>query len=57
MTPVKINCQNKDVYGMIDWCNKQFNSDWDWASQFPSYWYTFTLPTPEAASWFLMQWQ
>jgi hypothetical protein len=58
MTTITIDCKNKNIYDIIEWCNDQFGADrWNWRSQFPSHRYDFVLPTEQAAMHFRLKWQ
>lgn len=58
MTTVTLDCKDKNVFNIIDWCDSHFGMDcWNWASQFPSYRYTFTFETDEQATHFRLRWQ
>ena len=58
MNSVTINCENKDVVEIIEWCDNHVGlKRWDWVSQFPSYRYTFTFDTAEQATHFRLRWQ
>lgn len=58
MTTITIDCKNKNIPEIIEWCNDQFGAGhWDWRSQFPSYRYDFILPTEQAATHFRLRWE
>jgi hypothetical protein len=57
MTTVTLDCKNKNIPEIIEWCNSQFGAaQWNWRSQFPSYRYDFILPTEQAATHFKLRW-
>jgi hypothetical protein len=57
MTSITLDCKNKNVHEIIEWCDHQFPNAWDWRSQFPSHRYDFILPDEQAAMHFKLRWQ
>ena len=56
MTDITLDCQNRNVYAIIEWCNTHYHSDWAWQNQWPNTRYTFSLPTESAATLFGLRW-
>lgn len=58
MTTVTLDCENKDIYDIIDWCEREIGVDrWSFNSQFPNYHWQFHFPTAEQATFFRLKWQ
>jgi hypothetical protein len=56
MTHITLDCRNKNVYAIIDWCNTHYRGNWDWHCDWPNTRYTFSLPSDQAASLFGLRW-
>jgi len=58
MTSITLDCTDKDIYDIIDWCEREIGIDaWSFSSGFPSHCWTFRMPTPEGATLFCLRWQ
>ena len=58
MTNVTLDCSNKDIFDIIDWCDREIGIDaWSFRSQFPSDMWSFDFPTPESATLFRLRWR
>jgi len=58
MTSITLDCTDKDIYDIIDWCEREIGIDaWSFSSGFPSHRWTFQMPTPEGATLFCLRWQ
>ena len=56
MTTITLDCKNRNVYNIIEWCNSHFKKDYDWQCQWPNTVYTFQLPSEQAAVLFGLRW-
>lgn len=52
-----IDCSDKDVGSIIEWCDSQFNNNWEWHSMFPSDRHLFRFPDDRALNWFKLKWE
>jgi hypothetical protein len=59
MTSITLDCTDKDIYDIIDWCEREIGIDaWSFSNNgFPSHVWTFRMPTPEGATLFCLRWQ
>lgn len=58
MTSITLDCKDKNVVDIIHWCDSNFGeSTWDFYCAFPSYRWTFTVPSEQAANWLKLKWQ
>lgn len=58
MTTVNLDCKDKDIYDIIDWCEQEIGTDkWTFANQFPSHTWQFGFPSPEQATLFRLKWR
>jgi hypothetical protein len=58
MTTVNLDCENKDIYDIIDWCEKEIGIDkWTFKGQFPSHVWQFGFPSAQQATLFRLRWQ
>jgi hypothetical protein len=58
MNSVTVDCKDKNLYEIIEWCNDQYEPNkWEWRSQFPSYRCDFILPDEQSAMHFKLRWQ
>jgi len=56
MTEITLDCKNRNVYAIIEWCNEHFKDTWDWRSNWPNPVYHFQLPSEQAAVLFGLRW-
>ena len=60
MANITIDTRDKNIYEIVDWCNKMYGvSGWNFESLFPTTRYRFFLPDniPESLTWFRLRWR
>jgi hypothetical protein len=57
MNSITLDCKDKNVYDIINWCCVHYEDGFDYNSQFPSYRWTFTFNDPKDLTLFQLRWQ
>jgi hypothetical protein len=57
MNSITLDCKDKNVHDIINWCCTHYEEGFDYNSQFPSYRWTFKFNTPQDLTLFQLRWQ
>jgi hypothetical protein len=57
MTSITLDCKQKNVGDIIEWCYRHCGDGFDFETQFPSYRWVFKFGSPQDLTLFQLRWQ